>query len=38
MNIYATEENTFIISKLETINKMIEKINKLKNEIVYRYN
>ena len=38
MNIYATEDNTFISSKLETINKTIAKINKLKNEIVSRYN
>ena len=38
MNIYATEDNTFIKKKLETINKTIEKINKLKNEIVSRYN
>jgi len=36
MVIYATEENTFISSKLETINKNIEKINKIKNEIISR--
>ena len=36
MNIYATEENTFISSKLDIINKNIEKINKIKNEIVSR--
>ena len=35
--IYATEENTFITSKLELINTIIEKINKIKNEIVSRY-
>ena len=35
--IYATEENTFISSKLELINTTIEKINKIKNEIVSRY-
>ena len=38
MVIYATEENTFITSKLELINTIIEKINKIKNEIVSRYN
>ena len=38
MNIYATEENTFIPSKLEFINKTIEKINKIKNEMLSRYN
>ncbi len=36
--IYATEENTFITSKLELINTIIKKINKIKNEIVSRYN
>jgi len=36
--IYATEENTFISSKLDIINTNIEKINKIKNEIVSRYN
>lgn len=36
MNIYATEENTFISSKLEIINKNIDKINKIKNEILSR--
>ena len=35
--IYATEENTFITSKLEFINTIITKINKIKNEIVSRY-
>jgi len=38
MVIYATEENNFIISKLELINTIITKINKIKNEIVSRYN
>ena len=37
MVIYATEENTFITSKLELINTTIKKINKIKNEIVSRY-
>ena len=37
LNIYTTEENTFISSKLEIINSIIEKINKIKNEIVSRY-
>ena len=37
LNIYITEENTFISSKLEIINIIIEKINKIKNEIVSRY-
>ena len=37
LNIYTTEENTFISSKLEVINSIIEKINKIKNEIVSRY-
>ena len=37
LNIYTTEENTFISSKLEIINTIIEKINKIKNEIVSRY-
>jgi hypothetical protein len=37
MVIYATEENTFITSKLDTINTIIRKINKIKNEIVSRY-
>jgi hypothetical protein len=36
MNIYATEENTFISSKLDIINKNIDKINKIKNEILSR--
>ena len=38
MNIYATEDNTFISSKLEKINTYIKKINTIKNEIVSRYN
>lgn len=38
MVIYATEEHTFITSKLEIINTIITKINKIKNEIVSRYN
>ena len=38
MVIYATEDNTFITSKLEAINTIIKKINKIKNEIVSRYN
>ena len=33
MVIYATEDNTFITSKLELINTIIKKINKIKNEI-----
>ena len=33
LNIYTTETNTFISSKLELLNKIIEKINKIKNEI-----
>ena len=37
MVIYATEENKFISSKLEIINTIITKINKIKNEIVSRY-
>ena len=37
MVIYATEENTFITAKLKIINTMIEKMNKIKNEIVSRY-
>ena len=37
LNIYTTEDNTFIKSKLEIINSIIEKINKIKNEIVSRY-
>jgi len=37
LNIYTTEENTFISSKLEIINSIIEKINKIKNEIISRY-
>jgi len=37
MIIYATEENTFITSKLEIINTIIQKMNKIKNEIVSRY-
>ena len=36
MTIYATEENTFISSKLDIINKNIDKINKIKNEILSR--
>jgi hypothetical protein len=36
LTIYATEENTFISYKLDIINKTIEKINKIKNEIVSR--
>jgi hypothetical protein len=36
MVIYATEENTFITSKLDTINKNIKKINIIKNELVSR--
>ena len=38
MNIYVTEDNKFITSKLNTINKTIDKLNKLKTEIVSRYN
>jgi hypothetical protein len=37
LNIYATEENKFISSKLEALNSIIKKINKIKNEIVSRY-
>ena len=33
LNIYTTESNTFISSKLEVLNSIIEKINKIKNEI-----
>lgn len=38
LTIYATEENTFISSKLDMINKIIEKIHKIKTEIVSRPN
>ena len=36
INIYVTEENKFITSKLENINDIIDKINKIKNEMVSR--
>ena len=36
INIYITEDNKIITSKLETINNIIEKINKIKNEMVSR--
>ena len=36
MNIYATEENTFISSKIDIINKNIVKLTKIKNEILSR--
>ena len=36
LNIYITEENKIITSKLENINKIIDKINKIKNEMVSR--
>ena len=36
INIYITENNKIILSKLETINNIIEKINKIKNEMVSR--
>ena len=36
INIYVTEENKIITSKLENINNIIEKINKIKNEMVSR--
>jgi len=38
LTIYATEENTFISSKLDMINKIIEKVHKIKTEIVSRPN
>lgn len=37
MVIYATEDNTFISSKLDIINTHIKNINKIKHEIVSRY-
>ena len=37
LNIYTTESNTFISSKLEALNSIIEKINKIKNEISSGY-
>ena len=36
INVYITEENKIITSKLENINNIIEKINKIKNEMVSR--
>ena len=36
INIYITEENKIITSKLEKINNIIDKINKIKNEMVSR--
>ena len=36
INIYITEDNKIITSKLEKINNIIEKINKIKNEMVSR--
>jgi len=36
INIYITENNKIILSKLEAINNIIEKINKIKNEMVSR--
>jgi hypothetical protein len=36
INVYVTEENKIITSKLENINNIIEKINKIKNEMVSR--
>jgi len=36
INIYITEDNKIILSKLENINNIITKINKIKNEIVSR--
>lgn len=36
INIYITEDNKIILSKLENFNNIIEKINKIKNEMVSR--
>ena len=35
-NIYITEDNNIILSKLENFNNIIEKINKIKNEMISR--